>query len=735
MENTAYVIYTSGSTGEPKGVLVPHRSLSLLGQAQAKLFGVQPGKRVLQFASWSFDASVSELLMTLLSGASLHLVRPERLLPGPDLFQVLREQAIHVVTLPPPALAALPVAPLPDLQCLIVAGEACQVEVMMRWAQGRRFFNAYGPTETTVCATAGECLPEEVLAHGALSLGTPLGTTQVYLLDAALQPVPSGLPGEIYVGGRGLAQGYLHRGELTAERFVPHPFSQEPGARLYRTGDVARYRADGSLEYLGRSDQQVKVRGYRIELGEIEAALRRHPSVQEAVVLLQEAASADKRLVAYVVGLSGENLTSQQLRTALQEQLPAYMIPSAFIMLSALPVTVSGKVDRPALKALGEIEESRQHVQQRAGTPIEALLEDLWCEALELQQIGIHDNFFELGGHSLLAVSLISRLSKRVEHDLDTAILFQYPTIAKLAPVLEKQIMFQTSPLVAIQPEGSRLPFFWVHPSGGGVFGYIRLALALGLDQPCYGLQTPPHDIENLRTVEQMATTYLAELRKVQPQGPYLLGGWSSGGTIAFEMAQQLLQQGEEVGRLVLIDTNIYHVQMDEKEREQEIDFGDAGVARALLSYYQTTVDEEKKISVPDDFDQRMPDEQFNYLIEHAEKIQDINAGFSREVYLQLARIMMLNVHILKRYVPGNYAGKIEYFLADASLISTDDAEEEVYPAEIVKRERLEFWRSLAKGGMDVYHIPADHMSIVQEPGVQVLASTLKRCIDAFYDR
>jgi thioesterase domain-containing protein len=362
-------------------------------------------------------------------------------------------------------------------------------------------------------------------------------------------------------------------------------------------------------------------------------------------------------------------------------------------------------------------------------------LEDLWCEALELQQIGIHDNFFELGGHSLLAVSLISRLSKRVEHDLDTAILFQYPTIAKLAPVLEKQIMFQTSPLVAIQPEGSRLPFFWVHPSGGGVFGYIRLALALGLDQPCYGLQTPPHDIENLRTVEQMATTYLAELRKVQPQGPYLLGGWSSGGTIAFEMAQQLLQQGEEVGRLVLIDTNIYHVQMDEKEREQEIDFGDAGVARALLSYYQTTVDEEKKISVPDDFDQRMPDEQFNYLIEHAEKIQDINAGFSREVYLQLARIMMLNVHILKRYVPGNYAGKIEYFLADASLISTDDAEEEVYPAEIVKRERLEFWRSLAKGGMDVYHIPADHMSIVQEPGVQVLASTLKRCIDAFYDR
>ncbi|HEY0734806.1 MAG TPA: amino acid adenylation domain-containing protein, partial [Herpetosiphonaceae bacterium] len=450
-DNLAYIIYTSGSTGQPKGVLVPHRGLCNLASAQSRTFGVTPESRVLQFASFSFDASISEICMALLAGATLSLGAQDSLVPGPAALQVLREQAITTVTLPPSVLAVLTPSDFPALQTVIAAGEACPANVVERWlapvnGRSRSFFNAYGPTETTVCAT--------IAALGDGSRQPPIGhaidNLQVYVLNGALQPTPIGVPGELYVGGVGVARGYNRRPDLTAERFVPDPFSQNPGARLYRTGDQARYLPNGDLEYIGRIDQQVKVRGFRIELGEIESALRRHEAVRDAVVIVREE-TGDKRIVAYVVenleprtqnqGNEGEAgsrtpgwhpvLGSAELRRFLLAVLPEYMIPSACVVLDALPLTPNGKVDRKALPAPDHERSQQTYVAPR--TPTEETVARILSEILVVDRVGAHDNFFELGGHSLLAMQLISRLRHAFQVELPLRVLYESATVADLA--------------------------------------------------------------------------------------------------------------------------------------------------------------------------------------------------------------------------------------------------------------------------------------------------------------
>jgi amino acid adenylation domain-containing protein len=441
--NLAYIIYTSGSTGVPKGVQVTHRGLSNLGLTQADTFAIGPGSRVLQFASLNFDASIWEILMALLVGGSLHLERIERMLPGPDLLQVLQEQAITSVTLPPSALAMLPTsASLPALQTLVVAGEACPVGLMARWAPGRHFFNAYGPTEATVCASMALCSVDQA-NQDVLSLGRPLTNTQFYVLDQHLQPVPLGVSGEIYLGGVNLAQGYLHQPEATAWRFVPNPFADpcsDLGARLYRTGDLARYRPDGTVEYLGRVDQQVKLRGFRIELGEIEAVLRAYPAVQEAVVVLQEEGQGRQYLVAYVVARAetvGAGL-APALQGHLRKHLPDYMVPTFVIFLETLPLNPNGKVDRKALPVLdrSQLPESTEMVAPQ--TPLQEQLAVIWAELLNLPQVGTQHNFFELGGHSLLATQLVARVRTLFQVEIPLRRLFETPTIADLALAIEQ---------------------------------------------------------------------------------------------------------------------------------------------------------------------------------------------------------------------------------------------------------------------------------------------------------
>jgi amino acid adenylation domain-containing protein/non-ribosomal peptide synthase protein (TIGR01720 family) len=426
----AYIIYTSGSTGRPKGVLVEHRGVRNTVSATADAWGARPGKRLLQFASASFDASAFEIFGALLNGATLVMAPRESLLPGAELSRVLREERVSGAVLTPSVLEATPVEDLPALESLLVAGEACPPGLVERWGRGRRFVNAYGPTEVSICGTFAECSPGMALAP----IGRPLVGATAYVLDARLRPVAPGVRGELYIGGAGVTRGYLGRPELTAERFIPDPFGGAPGARLYRTGDVARWMPDGQLEFLGRADEQVKLRGFRIELGEVEAALRALESVGEAVVVLRKGPRGGSRLVGYVVPAVGRpSPSARDVRERLRERLPEYMVPSDVVVLEALPLTTSGKVDRRALPAPERTREvTLAHEPPR--TPVEQALAEVWAQVLGHERVGIHDEFFELGGDSILAIQIISRAAQAGIH-VTAKQLFSHPTIARLAAV------------------------------------------------------------------------------------------------------------------------------------------------------------------------------------------------------------------------------------------------------------------------------------------------------------
>ncbi|HYR09716.1 MAG TPA: amino acid adenylation domain-containing protein, partial [Longimicrobium sp.] len=451
VENAAYVIFTSGSTGRPKGVVVPHRGIGNLAEAQREAFGVEPGGRVLQFASFSFDAAVAEVAHALLSGATLVMARPGQ--AGPELLALLRDRAVTVATLPPSLLAALPADELPALRTVVSAGEAVSADVVARWGAGRRFVNAYGPTETTVCATVSIDPP----TSGRPPIGWPIANVRAYVLDARMQPVPVGVPGELYVGGVGVVRGYLGQPVQTAERFVPDPFGSDAGARLYRTGDLGRWLADGTIEFLGRADFQVKVRGFRIEPGEIEARLAEHEDVREAVVVARENEAGDRRLVAYWVG---EAVEIDALRAHLSARLPEHMVPAAYVHLEMLPLTPNGKVDRKALPAPEGDAYARRGYEAPVGETEKALAA-IWAEVLGVERVGRWDNFFELGGHSLLAVRVISRIRQTLEAEVALADLFSHPTVESLsARVSGSEPQVQNDGAIAIRPSGSRPPPF-----------------------------------------------------------------------------------------------------------------------------------------------------------------------------------------------------------------------------------------------------------------------------------
>ncbi|MFN7216594.1 amino acid adenylation domain-containing protein, partial [Microcystis sp.] len=444
--NLANLIYTSGSTGKPKGVMVEHRGLFNLAQAQIKTFNLQSNSRILQFASLNFDASIWEIIMAIGAGATLYLDTKDALMPGLPLMGRLKDYGITHITLPPSALAALPLEEIPELQTIIVGGEACSEELIKQWARGRNFFNAYGPTETSVCATVEKWTD----ATEKITIGRPITNTQVYILDSHLQPVPIGVPGELHIGGMGLAKGYLNRPELTQEKFIPNPFEKdevipptplnkggnEP-SKLYKTGDLARYLPDGKIEYLGRIDNQVKLRGFRIELGEIEALLNQNEAVQSSCVIVREDNLGDKRLVAYVVTQPEINLTINEIRQFLRAKLPDYMVPTAFVLLDTFPLTPNGKIDRRALP-VPDLQRQGEYIAPR--NPIEEKMAQIWAEVLKLKRVSIEDNFFELGGHSLLATQVISRLQETFEIVVPLRYLFESPTIAHLSAVILKEL-------------------------------------------------------------------------------------------------------------------------------------------------------------------------------------------------------------------------------------------------------------------------------------------------------
>ncbi|MGF2506089.1 amino acid adenylation domain-containing protein, partial [Ralstonia pseudosolanacearum] len=450
-QHAAYLIYTSGSTGKPKGVLVSHRGVPHLVSTHMRRCELGPGCRVLQFASPSFDAALSELLRPLLSGATSVMAPPDDLVPGAPLAALLLRERVTHVTLPPAVLAVMPEDSLASVRYLIVAGEAVSPALVERWHHGRRMINAYGPTEATVLAS----MSAPMAGADDLSIGTPIDNTQIHLLDAMLRPVPIGAAGELCIGGPGVARGYLNRPGLTAERFVADPFGA-PGARLYRSGDLGRWRHDGTLEFLGRIDEQVKIRGFRIEPGEVQAVLEQHPEVAQATVIAREDQPGNRQLVGYVVAAENTQPEPAMLRRHLAEHLPDYMVPAAVVMLEALPLTPNGKIDRKALPAPEAGADASQAYEAPQGEA-ETELARIWGEILKRDRIGRTDQFFELGGHSLLAVRTVTAMRQAFGVDVAVRDLFAWPVLKDLAEHL-RQAARADLPAISAAERGAQVP-------------------------------------------------------------------------------------------------------------------------------------------------------------------------------------------------------------------------------------------------------------------------------------
>jgi amino acid adenylation domain-containing protein len=558
-DSVAYIIYTSGSTGKPKGVVVPHRGVvNMLWQFRTAP-GLTADDVLLAVTTPSFDIHTVEFYLVLMVGATCVLAPRRVVADGSALLGYMRTYGVTAMQATPSGWkmtlnagwsAETPVK-------VLVGGEALSPESAARLLErATSVWNLYGPTEISVWSNIHEVQPGD----DPVPIGRPIGNMRVYILDAHGQVVPVGVTGELYIGGVGVTRGYLNRPELTNERFLPDPFSPIPDARMYRTGDLCRYRADGNIEYIGRTDFQIKIRGYRIEPGEIEAALAEHPAVADAVVLAHQESADDIRLVAYVVGTEQQEVDLADLRRRLTAALPPYMVPNTIVTMPSFPMTPNGKVDRLALPAPQPDQAAVSSSYVAPWTPTERTLAAIWSEVLGVERVGIHDNFFELGGHSLLAVTLLDRIEREYGRSIPIATLFTEATIAAVQEyLLAPEESARNSLLITVRADGTRRPFFLLHgqPLGRGFYS-LKIARNLGEDQPFHVLQ--PHRLagqEPPMTIEGMAADYIREVRAVQPHGPYRIGAFCLSAVIAYEMARQLQQQGEDVELLALMHTEV----------------------------------------------------------------------------------------------------------------------------------------------------------------------------------
>ncbi|HEX7721554.1 MAG TPA: amino acid adenylation domain-containing protein [Pyrinomonadaceae bacterium] len=709
-DNLAYVIYTSGSTGKPKGVLVPHRSVVNLLASVRKTPGMTSQDVVLAITTVSFDIAVSEVILPLTVGAKIVLVNREVAADGVQLLRTVRDQKVTFIDATPATWRLLLAAGwdgTPGLTA-ICTGEAMPQDLAVSLtARAAHVWNGYGPTETTVWSSFYE-VPQTA---GRVLIGRPIANTALYVLGANFEPVPPGVTGELFIGGEGVTHGYHKRPELTAERFLPDPF--RPGSRMYKTGDVARFLPDGNLECLGRNDNQVKLRGYRIELGEIETALMDHHAVREAVVVAQKD-SGDKHLVAYLVPRNG-NLRNDEVREFLRTRLPDYMVPSVFVTLESLPLSPAGKVNRRALPDPGEFTRESDKGFTAASNELELKLTRIWEQVLRVHPIGVDENFFDLGGHSLLAVKLFAEIEKSFGKNLPLATLFQAPTVRQLARVLRDEGWQSVwSSLVMIQPGGARTPFFCIHAAGGNVLEYHDLARLLGPDQPFYGLQAKGLDgkSEPHTNIKEMAAHYIKEMREIQPEGPYFLGGRSSGGTIAFEMACQLEVIEEKVTLLALLDTypaGYFKLLPGSSTRGQRM-------ARRMKKWRShvtnlRALDSGDKIRYLLNKMTYAPAKAKHKIYRRAYKLY---RRFGRPLPPVLQNIEEINFAAVKDFEPQVYAGDVTLFLA-SDLTSDYDLHDG--------------WKELVRGKIETHEISGNHINIIKEPHVGALAAQLRECI------
>jgi aspartate racemase len=718
-QNLAYVIYTSGSTGRPKGVGVPHRGVArlVMGSDYAEF---SADEVFLQLAPISFDASTFEVWGSLLHGARLVVMPPAQ----PSLEEIasaLREHRVTTLWLTA-GLFHLMADEQPEalggVRQLLAGGDVLSAAHVRKHLAAAgpdgRLINGYGPTESTTFTCSHAMTGESVVGDG-VPIGRPIANTEVYILGRNLEPAPVGVTGELYIGGDGLARGYLGRAGITAERFIPHPYGRGAGERLYRSGDLARYRADGTIEFVGRVDGQVKLRGFRIELGEVEAALAGHASVGECVVVAREDEPGDKRLVAYVVGAEGRAFDGGELKEYMREHLPEYMVPSAFVLLPEMPLTPNGKVDRRALPASGAASPKQESTFVAPRNVLELRLKRIWEKILGVQLVGVKDNFFELGGHSLLAVRLMNETQKSLGRSLPLATLFRQPTIEGLAALMRQEPdEAGHSSVVEIQPEGAKRPFFCVHPVGGNVLCYYDLARLLGADQPFYGLQSSGIDGRHApdASVEAMAARYIQEMRVVQPEGPYMLGGWSMGGVVAFEMAQQLRASGQDVHLLALFDSV--------PRGGDTTSYDDALVLRLfaedIAGMFDLNLSQLRK-----QFGHLEFEEQLAEIGKQARDSESLPPGFDLPQVRNLLEVFRANLRALRGYEPKPYGGEVTVFPAAESA------------AEFALDARR-VWGALATGGLNVHQLPGNHYTILNRPQVETLSALLKIRIEAAGD-
>lgn len=557
INSLAYIIYTSGSTGKPKGVMNEHKGiLNRLLWAQ-ETFPLGEHDRVLQKTPYSFDVSVPEFFWSLMFGAQLVVAQPGRHKDPDYLVQTIIKHKITSVEFVPSMLDVLLKHPQVQNCCSIrqvyCAGEALSYDIQKRFFQifSADLYNLYGPTEAAVEVSWWKCDPDSSLTF--VPIGKPIANTQLYILDSMMNQVPPGVDGELYIGGVQVARGYVNRTESTKESFLPDPFNTEQSSRLYKTGDICRWLDDGNIEYLGRTDDQIKLRGFRIELGEIENVLRQHASVLQAVVMIREDLPNQKYLAGYVI-LEGDSTTEEDLLNYLTQKLPAYMVPSVIMKVELIPLTNNGKADRKSLpKPEIRTQETKQHTPL---TKTEIKLAELWKHLLNIDSIGLNDHFFRLGGHSLLAAELFFKIREHFTINLPLHTIFQAPTIRQLAKVIDSTTWdLTTKDLVLIKPGKGTQPIFYLPGIGGHTLSFYHLAETMQLNHPQYGLNLPGMDgnTEPLKTIEELATYFIELIQTVQPHGPYNLCGYSFGGRVAFEMAIQLQDAGETIDFLGLL--------------------------------------------------------------------------------------------------------------------------------------------------------------------------------------
>jgi amino acid adenylation domain-containing protein len=749
----AYILYTSGSTGEPKGVMQNHRNVLHYIRVYTNNLHLNSDDRLTLLSSYCFDASVMDIYGALLNGATLYPIDLKEDGLAGLLEQVINEEITVYHSTPTvyryflgtlaDSKAMSELTSFPKVRLVVLGGEKVNrtdVELYRQhFAEHCLFVNGLGPTEATV-SLQNFINKQTKLSGDNVPVGFAVDDTEVLLLNQAGKP-SEGF-GEIAIKSAHVALGYWRNTQATATAFSSngsHSSRVDQQAlrclpiRIYRTGDMGRRLPNGGIRFEGRKDFQVKIRGFRVELGEIESALAQYPRVREGVVVAHENGSDDKRLIAYVVprdqskkasGTANTSL-SDEVHDFLKRKLPEYMVPSSFVMLAALPLTPSGKLDRRGLPAPGTSgirqDNPRRAAQVSPQTPVEKLLAVIWTDLLGVKTIGVNDNFFELGGHSLLAVRLFAQIEKRLGKRLPLATLFQAPTIARLAAVIQKDWTPEWSSLVEIQPiqtaqsAAYKPVFFCVHALGGNVLEYYPLARRLGADQPFYGLQSagldgerPPHT-----RVEDMAAHYIKEMRELQPEGPYFIGGRSLGGMVAFEMAQQLRAQGQTIGLLALLDTY--------PSGYAKLFRNEATVRAALRRGLRRTKAHLANLG------SLAPREKLSYLLKKARfapikirtqiwrRVYKWYENLGRPLPRMLKDIEEFNSLAVRDYTPRVYDGEVTLFWASADLRTSLDL--------------VEGWRALAAGGIEVQEIPGSHLDIVKEPHVGELAKKLSSCL------